>query len=321
MHSQPLTVPENVLFRMRSSSRHENFWLITAFVILWNSGFIGAEYGLPYAGTFTLMFYRYLALTVLIFIYLNARNSFHPVAWRNAWPQMLIGVLAHGVWLSCVLIAIDYGVPVGIVALVVALQPLATGALSGVVVGEPTPWNRWVGLSIGFAGVAVPVVSRVDFSDSYEVFAWFIPLGSVIAITAASLFQRRISLGKDWVEIPRGLSLFYQSLATTLAVSVPAVLGENLSVDWNPVFISALVWLVTGVSLGAYALMWILIDRIDATRVASLFYLGPPVTMLMAWAAFGDEVQIVDLTGLALVFAGVFLTYLKFPSWSNRKRK
>ncbi|GAB3534956.1 DMT family transporter [Pontibacter brevis] len=306
---------------MQLNIKHKNFWLIIGFVFFWNSGFIAAEYGLHYTGTFTLLFYRYLALTVLVFLYLNVTNHFYWVGWRYAWQQMLIGVLAHGVWLSCALLAIDYGVPAGIVALVVALQPLATGALSGVVVGEPTPWNRWLGLFIGFTGVAIPVVFRINFHDSSEVFAWLIPLGSVIAITAASLFQRKISLKKDYVNVPIGLSLFYQGLATTLALIVPAVVGEKLSVEWNPVFVMALIWLTLCVSLGAYTLMWILIDRLDATKVASLFYLGPPVTMLMAWMAFGDKVQMIDLTGLALVFVGVFLTYLKYPASSNRNDK
>lgn len=289
-------------------------------MILWNSGFIGAEYGLPFTGTFTLLFYRYFALTLLIFIYLNVKKQFQWVGWRYARLQMLIGVLAHGAWLSCVLIAIDYGVPAGIVALVVALQPLLTGALSGVVVGEPTPWQRWLGLLIGFAGVATPVVSRVNFHDPFEVFAWFIPLGSVIAITAASLLQRKISIEKNFQNISRGLSLFYQSLATTVAMIVPAVLFEKLSVEWNLVFVSALIWLVLGVSLGAYSLMWILIDRTDATKVASLFYLGPPVTMAMAWVAFGDKVQLIDVTGMALVFVGVSLTYLRYPAQSKYKK-
>lgn len=302
------------------NSRKKNLWLITGFVILWNSGFIGAEFGLPYTGVFTLMFYRYLFLTLLLFFYLYVTNKLIWVGWRHVRQQMWIGVLAHGVWLSCVLIAIDYGVPAGIVALVVAIQPLATGAFSGVVTGEHTPWNQWLGLFIGFSGVAYPVVSRISFQDPSQIFAWFIPMGSVIAITAASLYQRKINLKKDTPEISLGLSLFYQSLATTLAVTLPAVLCEKVSADWNPVFFSSLVWLVTGVSLGAYALMWILIDRINATKVASLFYLGPPVTMFMAWGAFGDKIKITDLTGLSLVLAGVFLTYLKYTPLSKDRK-
>jgi drug/metabolite transporter (DMT)-like permease len=230
---------------------------------------------------------------------------------------MIIGVLAHGVWLTCVLIAIDYGVPVGIVALVVALQPLATGAFSGIVVGEPTSWKQWMGLVIGFTGVALPLVSHVNFQEPSQVFAWFIPLGSVISITAASLFQRKIYLNKDYPQASTGLSLFYQCLATMVAVTAPAVFVEKLSVKWNPVFISSLIWLVVGVSLGAYALMWILIDRMNITKVASLFYLGPPVTMLMAWVAFGDKVKGIDIIGLSLVFVGVSLTYLKHSAPSN----
>ncbi|NBC83117.1 MAG: EamA family transporter [Bacteroidetes bacterium] len=300
---------------MVNKNKQKNLWLITGFVLLWNSGFIGAEFGLPFTGAFTLLFYRYLALSLLIFIYLSVRNQFYWVGWRIAWPQMIIGVLAHGVWLSCVLIAIDYGVPAGIVALVVALQPLATGALSGLVAGEPTPLNRWLGLLIGFSGVAVPVIIRVNFKDPSEVFAWLIPLGSVIAITAASLFQRKINLNIENQRIPVSLSLFYQSTATTIAMAVPALIIEELYIEWNMTFIVALAWLIVGVSLGAYALMWILIDRIDATKVASLFYLGPPVTMFMAWMAFGDQVQLIDLTGVVLVFLGVLLTYFNNSHW------
>lgn len=266
---------------------------------------------MPYAGPFTFIFYRYLALTLLVCLYLMVSGQLLWTGWRYVRQKMLIGVLAHGVWLSCVLLAIDYGVPAGLVALVVALQPLATGALSGKVVGEPTPWSSWAGLVVGFTGVAIPVLSRVDFQDSSDMFAWFIPLGSVIAITAASLYQRKLSVKNDHQNQSVSLSLFYQSLATTMAAAVPAFLVENGVVEWSLAFISATIWLVIGVSFGAYALMWILVDRMDATKVASLFYLGPPVTMLMAWGAFGDTIEAVDLAGLAVVCAGVLLTYIK----------
>ncbi|HKK81086.1 MAG TPA: DMT family transporter [Prolixibacteraceae bacterium] len=299
---------------MQYTRKQKNIGLITGFVLLWNSGFVGAEFGLPYAGPFTFMFYRYLASTLLIACYLFITKQLYWIGWRCAWHQMIIGVLAHGVWLSCVLIAIDHGVPAGIVALIVALQPLATGALSGKVVNEPTPWNRWLGLVIGFIGVAVPVLSRIDFNNPYDIFAWLIPLLSVIAITAASLFQRKLDLKKDYPDIHGGLQLYYQTMATTLALILPAVLTEKLAVEWNPVFASSLIWLIMGVSLGAYNLMWILIDRLDATRVASLFYLGPPVTMLMAWLALGDKVETIDLIGLTIVLLGVMLTYLKHPA-------
>ncbi|MCF8231887.1 MAG: DMT family transporter [Bacteroidales bacterium] len=284
--------------------------LAIGFVFFWNSGFIGAEYGLPYTGPFTLLFWRYLALTLVIFMYLLARKRFRWVGWRVAAPNMLIGVLSHGVWLTCVLLALDAEVPAGIVALVVALQPLATGAFSGLVTGERTHFYQWMGLVLGFLGVGITVVYRMDFASYTSVFGYLIPLGSVIGITTASLIQRRMEINKRTSKLPVDLSLFYQSIATTLALALPAVFVENLSTQWEPEFIYTMIWLVVAVSLGAYSLMWLLIERLDATRVASFFYLGPPVTMVMAWIAFGDIVQTMDIIGLSVVFVGVFLTQI-----------
>ncbi len=284
---------------------------IAGFVLLWNSGFIGAEYGLPYSGPFTLLFWRYLVLTLVIFLYLLARNRLRWVGWKSATPNMLIGVLAHGVWLACVLLALDYKVPAGIVALIVALQPLATAALSGLVTGEPTHFYQWVGLVLGFLGVALTIIFRMDFESQTSVIGYLLPLGSVIGITAASLFQRRMEIKSRTKKLPVDLTMFYQSLATMLALVLPAVFIEKLSSRWEPEFIYAMGWLIFAVSLGAYALMWLLIERMNATRVASLFYLGPPVTMFMAWVAFGDKVRWMDFAGLAVVFAGVFISQLK----------
>ncbi|SHJ60979.1 Permease of the drug/metabolite transporter (DMT) superfamily [Tangfeifania diversioriginum] len=293
------------------SGKQKNLFLAIGFVLFWNSGFIGAEYGLPYTGPFTLVFWRYLALTILIFLYLLIKKRFRRINRPVIAYNMLVGFLAHGIWLSCVLLALEQDVPAGIIALVVALQPLATGAFSGIVVGEPTPVYRWLGLIIGFGGVAITVLSRIDFNTPESVFGYLIPLGSVIAITVATLIQRKMDIINTNYRLPLDLTLFYQSLATMAVLAIPAIFAEKLATQWEPEFIFTMIWLTVGVSLVAYALMWRLVERLDATRVASLFYLGPPVTMLMAWIAFGDTLQIMDITGLAVVFAGVMLTLIK----------
>ncbi|WP_081212042.1 DMT family transporter [Salegentibacter sediminis] len=282
--------------------------LIVGFVLLWNSGFIGAEYGLPYTGPYTLIFLRYLAATVILALYLLIRNRLRWVGLKVAALNMLIGFLAHGVWLTCVLLALDKDVPAGIVALIVALQPLATGALSGYVTNEETSRKQWLGLILGFIGVAITVVSRIDFGDSGSIFGYLIPLGSVIGITVASLIQRKMEIKNKQEKLPLDQTLFYQSMATALALALPAVLVEDLAVEWVPEFTYAMIWLILAVSLGAYVLMWRLIERLDATRVASLFYLGPPVTMFMAWLAFGDRIKLMDVVGMVVVFLGILLT-------------
>ncbi|MBZ9728656.1 DMT family transporter [Salegentibacter sp. JZCK2] len=285
--------------------------LIIGFVLLWNSGFIGAEYGLPYTGPFTLIFWRYLAVTVLMVLYLVIRKRFKWVGFRVASLNMLIGFLAHGVWLTCVLLALENKVPSGIVALVVALQPLATGALSGYVTKEETNKYQWFGLVLGFIGVVITVAFRIDLNSTSSIFGYLIPLGSVIGITIATLIQRKVEINKEKEKLPLDQTLFYHSLATMLALALPAIFFENLATEWVPEFTYAMIWLVLAVSLGAYILMWRLIERLDATSVASLFYLGPPVTMFMAWLAFGDKINITDVVGVAIVFFGILLTQKK----------
>lgn len=277
------------------------------FVLLWNSGFIGAEFVLPYTEPFSLMFWRYWPLALLLAGMLALRGQLRWPGLSTAMFESAIGVLAHGAWLGCVIFALHRGVPAGIVALVVALQPMTTGALSGLLTGESVSLRSWAGLVVAFAGVAVVVLARVDFADAGSITAYLLPFGSVLAITLATLLERRATLVQGQNRIPMQLGLFYQAIATAAAVTLPALLLEGLRADPNPAFVAAMAWLIVGVSLFAYALMWKLIERMDAIRVASLFYLGPPVTMLMSWLAFGDTLMTSDIAGLVIVAAGVAL--------------
>ncbi len=279
------------------------------FVLLWNSGFVGAEVGLPFTGPLTLLLWRYAALSLLLLVVLGLTGTLRWPGGRAAGLAGLIGVMAHGVWLGCVLVALDLGVAAGIVALVTALQPLATGALSGPVVGERTSPRQWLGLVLGFVGVVVAVGLRIQSHPSTPTLSYLLPFGSVVAITGASLLQRRLEVTGSELRLPVSLALLYQSVATTVAVAIPALLAERLVTEWTAPFVATMAWLVVGVSLGAYLLMWVLLGRTDATSVASLFYLSPPVTMVMAMIAFGDSVTAGDLAGMAVAAVGIVLVH------------
>ena len=286
-------------------------FMVLAFVLLWNSGFIGAEFVLPHTEPFSLMFWRYWALALLLAGVLLLRGQLRWPGLSTSMFESAIGVLAHGAWLGCVIFALHWGVPAGIVALVVALQPMTTGALAGLLTGESVSVRGWAGLIVAFAGVSIVVMARVDFADAGSITAYLLPFGSVLAITLASLLERRAALRDGPNRIPMLLGLFYQAVATAAAVTLPALLIEGLAADPNPAFVAAMAWLIVGVSLIAYALMWKLIEHMDATRVASLFYLGPPVTMLMSWLAFGDTLLATDIAGLIVVAAGVALVQVR----------
>jgi drug/metabolite transporter (DMT)-like permease len=207
------------------------------------------------------------------------------------------------------------------VALVIALQPIATGALSGLMTGEKTRKVQWLGLVIGFSGVAFSVIFRMKMDNEASLFGYLILLGSVVSISIANLIQRQMELKNAMNKLRTEQSLFYQSMATASAAFIPAVFFEGLSAEWNMEFTLSLSWLIIGVSLLAYGLMGKLLERISATKVSSLFYLGPPVTMIMAWIVLGDKIKFTDILGLLIVFSGLMLTQTEPDKYSKHFRR
>jgi drug/metabolite transporter (DMT)-like permease len=139
-------------------------------------------------------------------------------------------------------------------------------------------------------------------------------------MTTATLIQRKMEVSQCSFILPLDLMLFYQCLASAIVLIIPATLFEKMVTQWQPEFLGTMVWLVFAVSLSAYALMFKLIKVMDVTRVASLFFLGPPVTMLMAWAVFGDTLQLMDLAGLVIAGTGVILAQLQFENKTTQRK-
>lgn len=294
---------------MAALPRQNSAFLVLSFVLLWNSGFIGAEFGLDYAGPFTLLAWRYWLLAGLLLCWLVLRGRLTWPGRRAAGLTALVGMFAHGVWLTAVMASLEIGVPAGIVALVVALQPMTVGALAGRITGEPVSAGSWLGLMIGFVGVVIAVIGRARLDDTVSPWLHLMPFGAVVAFTLASLLQRWIERYSPADHLPVDLALFYQATATALLAAPLAGWLEGGEVEWTKEFVLIQAWLIVAVSLAAYALMWKLIERTDATRVASLFYLGPPVTMIMAWLAFGDTLGRSDWLGLLVTAVGMVLVF------------
>lgn len=206
---------------MPASPLRSNVLLAVSFVLLWNSGFIGAEFGLEYTGVFTLLWWRYWLLAGVLLVYLALHKQLRWPGARPAGLTAVVGLFAHGVWLSCVMLSLELGIPAGVVALVVALQPMTVGALSGRMTGEHTSASSWVGLVVGFAGVLIAVLGRARLEEAPSLLHYLLPFGAVIAFTIASLLQRRIEVYTPGDHLPVALALFYQCIATALVATIP----------------------------------------------------------------------------------------------------
>lgn len=270
------------------------------FVLLWSTGFIGARLGLPHIEPLTFLTIRYvLVISAMVAIALLTRAPW-PVGAR-AWLHIGIsGLLVHGIYLGGVFVAIGQGLPAGVASLVVGVQPLLTAVGAGWLLGTAVSARQWVGLVLGFAGVALVVADRLG--AEYSVWALVPAVVALLGITAGTLYQKRFCPAFDW-----RTGAVAQFLPSAVFTAVGAWWFETGRIDWTGELVFALAWLTLVLSLGAVSLLNWLIRTSNAVNVASLFYLVPPCTALFAWLLFGNTFSAFALVGLGLAVWGVYL--------------
>src|SRR5574343_682057 len=270
------------------------------FVFLWSTGFVGAKYGMPYAEPLSFLLTRYgLVITLMLAIALATRAPWPER--RRDWLHIGVsGVLVHAVYLGGVFVAIKHGLSAGVTALVVGMQPLLTALGSGWLLGERVSARQWGGLGLGFVGVGMVVSGKLGDG---AIGPMLIPaVVALLGITAGTLYQKRFCPKFDL----RSGSVI-QFVPTAIVTAVAVALFEDYRIDWNGHFLFALGWLVLVLSIGAISLLNLLIRSGSAVNVASLFYLTPPTTALIAFAVFGEKLAFTAAFGMVVAVAGVYL--------------
>ncbi|RCS59257.1 DMT family transporter [Parvibium lacunae] len=272
------------------------------FVLLWSTGFIGAKFGLPHTEPLTFLLIRYLWVIGLML----------PVVFltRAPWPQDkkqwlhigISGLLVHATYLGGVFTAIGKGLPAGATALIVGLQPVITGFIAAPWLGEKVQAKQWLGLVLGLVGTWL-VVSHKAVGIAAVTLTQVLPaIIALLGITLGTLYQKKYCPRFD-LRTGVILQFFPSAVVTGLLVW----LTETAHVEWVAEFMLALAWLVLVLSFGAITLLNLLIRSGSAVNVASLFYLTPSVTALIAWVMFGEVLTLWGIAGMLIAAAGVYL--------------
>ncbi len=274
------------------------------FVLLWSTGFIGAKLGLGYAEPFTFLGARMVIATGLLFCIVLLTRAPWPQDWRTVGHIAVAGLLVHAVYLGGVFSAINVGLPAGITALLVGTQPLLTAALAGALLGEHVTRRQWLGLGLGLLGIACVVGGKFQ-SGVTTVLGVGCALLALLGITLGTLYQKRFCSAMD---LRSGGVIQYA--ATGLAFLGLALVLESRQIHWSGEFIFAMSWLVLVLSVGAVGLLYTLIRCGAAARVASLFYLTPPVTGVLAYLLFDEALGVMALVGMVVVAGGMVLVHM-----------
>lgn len=272
------------------------------FVFIWATGFIVARLVAPHAEPLTFLCARYAGtIAVLTLLAVVARAPWPATgrAWRDA---VVSGILLQAIYLGGVFWSVRHGLPAGIAALITAMQPILTGLLAGPVLGEAVSSRRWAGLVAGIVGVALVLWPKLGAADGFPAYAVMACGLAMVAVTLGTLWQKRTGGGGDMRA--NAAVQFAASLAITLPV---ALLTEGLQFDGSADLWIGLAWAVLVLSSGGILLLLGLLRRGAVAGVAALFYLVPPVAALLAYALFGERLDLIQIVGMAVAAGGVAL--------------
>ncbi len=276
------------------------------FVFLWSTGCIAAKFALPFIEPFFLLFIR-MVLTIAVFFVLCLIFQVRALTVRQSGHQMVTGFLVHGAYLGGVFAAIKWGMPAGTTAIVVGIQPVLTALLGWIALGARLRALQWLGLALGLGGVVCVLLSTGQ-QESVDLNwpAMLAALSALFGISIGTIYQKPFGQG---IHLLAGS--FWQYVSVALLMAVLAWTFESRTVVWNPQLILALVWLVLALSVSAILLLMYMIREGETAKVASYFYLVPPVASIEAWLLFNEALSLVSIIAITVTVFGVYLVIRK----------
>jgi drug/metabolite transporter (DMT)-like permease len=273
------------------------------FVLIWSTGFVGAKFGLPYSPPFTLLAIRMSLAAVLLALIAYAVRAPRLNA-AQAGRSILIGSLLHGLYLGGVFFGIDRGMPAGVSAVLIALQPIIVTLAAVPLLGERVRSMQVLGLVAGVTGVTLVLVPGLanTKADTITVIGLSAVLVALVASTVGTLIQKG-----HGHRIPMLHGTALQFATSAVMFTAAALITEDLQIQWAPEFIAVLAWQVLVLSIGAVLLLFTLLRRGTAAQVSSLLYLVPPATALEAWLLFRERLTLMSIAGIAIAALGVWL--------------
>ena len=274
------------------------------FIILWSSAFVTTKPIIDNSDPFAALAFRFFFVSLGFLVFALCKGQKILVNNKNLIQSIFSGVLFHGVYLGGVFYSVSIGMPTGIAALIVTLQPILTNALAGKFLDEKVTFKQWIGVILGFIGAAL--VLGFDIGLSLPVFGVIASFIALLAITTSTLWQKKLSNN-----LPLSVSNMYQAMGGFFFHILVIFIFTDFYINFTPTFLIAMSHQIFLVSFGAFTILMFLIKSNSASKTVSIFFLIPPTTAMMAWLFLNEKFNNLDLIGFAVATLGVYITTRK----------
>ena len=274
------------------------------FIVLWSSAFVTTKPIIDNSDPFAALAFRFFIVTLGFFIFSIYTKQKILTNNKNLMQSFFSGILFHGIYLGGVFYSVSIGMPTGIAALIVTLQPILTNALAEKFLGEKISFKQWIGVILGFIGAAL--VLGFDIGTSLPVFGVIASFIALFAITTSTLWQKKISNN-----LPLSVSNMYQAMGGCLFHIIIIFIFTDFYINFTPTFLIAMSHQIFLVSFGAFTILMFLIKNNSASKTVSIFFLIPPTTAIMAWLFLNEILTNLDLIGFFVATFGVYIATRK----------
>ena len=270
------------------------------FVILWSSAFITTKPLIDNSDPFSALAFRFSIVTIGFFLFSLYSKQKILISKKHFLESFFSGVLFHGLYLGGVFFSISRGMPTGIAALIVTLQPILTNALSGPILNEKVTVKQWIGVLLGFSGAAL--VLGLDIGSKIPMIGLIATMIALIAITSSTIWQKKLSNN-----LPLSISNMYQALGGVTFHIIIIIFFAKPYIDFTQTFIIAMSHQIFLVSFGAFTILMYLIKNNSASKTVSIFFLIPATSAFMAWLFLNENLTNTDLIGFLITTVGVYI--------------
>ena len=270
------------------------------FILLWSSAFITTKPIVDNSDPFSALAFRFFFVALGFYLFSIYSKQSINISNKNLIESLLSGVLFHGLYLGGVFYSISIGMPTGIAALIVTLQPILTNALSGPILNEKVTIKQWIGVLLGFLGAAL--VLGLDIGTDIPLLGLIATIVALISITTSTIWQKKLSNN-----LPLPVSNFYQAIGGCLFHILIIIFFIEPYIDFTKTFIIAMSHQIFLVSFGAFTILMFLIKKNSASKTVSIFFLIPTISAIMAWLFLNEGLTNLDLVGFLITTIGVYI--------------
>ena len=270
------------------------------FVLLWSSAFITTKPIIDNSDPFSALAFRFLIVAIGFYIFSFYTKQKILIDKKNFIESFFSGVLFHGFYLGGVFFSISKGMPTGIAALIVTLQPILTNALSGPILNEKVTIRQWIGVLLGFIGAAL--VLGFDIGSKIPITGLIATIIALIAITSSTIWQKKLSNN-----LPLSVSNMYQAIGGLTFHILIIIFFTKPYIEFSQTFVIAMSHQIFLVSFGAFTILMFLIKNNSASKTVSIFFLIPATSAFMAWLFLNETLTNLDLLGFLISTIGVYI--------------